>query len=126
MGTFLLMVGGPWPPHERFGPALVALATVAAGTFVVLYAGLSHGAWLRTKVGRHLMILTGGLFALGAHSLAWQIFGGWDWGWLGDYRDHRELIYLILAYQLIQRCILLVQAHRFKSRDSARLDHEGR
>lgn len=98
-----------WPPH--FESTLIVLATASAVVFCILYAALSHGAWLRTKYGRHLMVLTGGLAALGAHHLCYRLFGPWDWGWLGDHRDHRELVYLALAWQLINRIILLVASH---------------
>ena len=100
---------GEWPPH--FGPALIVVASVAAWVFVVLYALLSHGAWARTKTGRHLMVLTLGLALLGTHSLARRIWGDCDWGVFGDAQAHRELIYLVLTYQLINRCVLLVVSH---------------
>lgn len=112
--TLLLVIAmvfawSDFPPN--FDAALVLLATVAALVFCVLYAALSHGAWARTKYGRHLMVLTGGLAALGFHSLCLRLFGPWDWGILGDARTHRELIYIALAWQLVNRIILLVASH---------------
>lgn len=109
MAGAVSLAWGEWPPH--FEPALIVVATAAAWTFCILYALLSHGAWIRTKYGRHLMILTLGLALLGTHALAVRLVGPWDWGWLGTSQAHRELIYLMLGYQLINRCVLVVASH---------------
>ena len=106
--------GAPPEPGRVHGchgprPRCSILATTAAWVFCILYAILSHGAWLRTKYGRHLMVLTLGLALLGTHSLARDVWG--SWGWLGGDDFHRDVIYAILAYQLVNRDVLLILSH---------------
>jgi len=105
----VILAWGPWP--SALDVIMIVVATAAAWAFVILYALLSHGAWIRTKLGRHLMSLTAGLAALGSHAIARDLWPG-DWpDWLGSHDFHRELIYGWLAYQLLNRDILLVASH---------------
>lgn len=107
--AIVVLAWAPWPGNLDL--ILVALATFASWTFCVLYALLSHGAWIRTKYGRHLMVLTFGLALLGSRAIARSLWPG-DWpDWLGSHDFHRELIYGILAYQILNRNVLVVASH---------------
>lgn len=88
---------------------LILAATLAAWVFCILYATLSHNAWARSKQGRHLMGLSLGLAFLGTFSILRRVIGEWEV--LGGYDLHVTLVYAVLAYQLVNRCALLVLAH---------------
>lgn len=107
--AIVVLAWAPWPGN--LDTILIVVATAAAWVFCALYAMLSHGAWIRTKYGRHLMVLTLGLALLGTHSIARDLWPGPWPSWLGSHGFHSELIYGALAYQLINRCVLVVVSH---------------
>lgn len=95
---------------ELVGLALIFTATSGALVFVVLYALLAP--WWRTREGRHVMLLTLGLTALGLSSLSRRAVGEWP-----GYDLVVSAIYALIAWEMWLQVWLLITAKRRRDAD---------
>ncbi|WP_446458671.1 putative phage holin [Streptomyces rochei] len=92
--------------------SLVALCSIAFGVVYHRYA-----PWRSTAVGRHIMTFTLAIGALGAYTVAINV---WDHGLPAlVFRTSRTLLLLVIACLVVQRTSMVVRAQQRRTRTNA-------